>query len=232
MNTFKTNVGLSLLMQDMVRFDPKGFDVVSARHDGKPKSSYFVDLDSRTQRRFTTWHVSQDLLREEMQLLMTAELQRLHPINSWDFYTHVPNCDDLLPPAEILAPRDIFIGHHVGGQKEEKGGGLEFSIKYYPNFDFNQGQTILTCEDVLNTGYSACRYIEFLRLLGGTCKHVLAFLDRQNGGREALKKMGVEMRSVFTISELFNLYLCEEVLRPEAERIVRAELKRINKYAS
>jgi hypothetical protein len=232
MNSLKTALALEIWAHGLSRFDPDGFNVVSARHAGKPRSPYFFDLDVRNLPRNNSWYVLQDQLKEKMQRLMALELPRFHPICRWDFHTEVPNCGQLLPPGEVIYPLwKIDIGRWLQGEKKEDMKGLSFKIGYHPQFEFHRGQTVLVCEDVLNTGHSICKYVRFLRSLKGTCNHALILLDRQNGGREALEALDVEVATVFTVSEVFALWLEENLLPQETRVLVERELERLSKRA-
>ena len=60
---------------------------------------------------------------------------------------------------------------------------------------------VVVVEDVLTTGGSALKAIERCRSEGLQVLGVVALVDREEGGREAVEKAGVEVRSLFRRSD-------------------------------
>jgi orotate phosphoribosyltransferase len=69
------------------------------------------------------------------------------------------------------------------------------------------GERITVLEDVVTTGGSALKAVTQLREAGYRVDRVVAIVDRQEGGAEAMAAAGLELRS---------LYLLEEVARVAA----------------
>ena len=69
---------------------------------------------------------------------------------------------------------------------------------------FKSGDNVAVIEDVITTGGSALRAIEAVRAAGGTVSGVLAVVDREEGGREALESAGVPVISLTTASEIMR----------------------------
>ena len=57
-------------------------------------------------------------------------------------------------------------------------------------------------EDVITTGGSALKAVEAVRAAGGEILGVLALVDREEGGREALEAAGLRVLSLVTATEL------------------------------
>jgi orotate phosphoribosyltransferase len=57
-------------------------------------------------------------------------------------------------------------------------------------------------EDVVTTGASAMKAINAAKECGGEIKVVLAVVDREEGGREEIGKLGIPVYSLFTATEL------------------------------
>ena len=53
---------------------------------------------------------------------------------------------------------------------------------------FEPGDRVAVIEDVITTGGSALKAIAALRAAGGTVAGVLALVDREEGGREAIEQ--------------------------------------------
>ncbi len=67
---------------------------------------------------------------------------------------------------------------------------------------FESGARVVVVEDVITTGGSALQACEAVREEGGTVLGVLAAIDRQEGGREAIEATGVKVFSLFGVDEL------------------------------
>ena len=70
---------------------------------------------------------------------------------------------------------------------------------------FNASDRVVVIEDVITTGGSALRAIETLRAAGATILGVLAVVDREEGGREAIEATGLEVASIARVSEILPL---------------------------
>ncbi len=71
---------------------------------------------------------------------------------------------------------------------------------------FEQGARVVVVEDVITTGGSALQACEAVRQEGGTVLAVLAAVDRQEGGREAIEAGGFAVHTLFGVDE-FQAYL-------------------------
>ncbi|MEL6326991.1 MAG: orotate phosphoribosyltransferase [Cyanobacteria bacterium J06626_23] len=60
--------------------------------------------------------------------------------------------------------------------------------------------SVVVIEDVVTTGQSAMRAVDQLRLAGYAVSHVLALVDRQQGGSELYAQAGLEFEALYTIS--------------------------------
>lgn len=70
---------------------------------------------------------------------------------------------------------------------------------------FNANDRIVVIEDVITTGGSALKAIQVLRAHGAQILGVLALVDRQEGGKEAIKAEGVSVVSLVTAGEILPL---------------------------
>jgi orotate phosphoribosyltransferase len=70
---------------------------------------------------------------------------------------------------------------------------------------FRSGDRVVVIEDVITTGGSALKAVESIRAAGGEILGVLALVDRQEGGREALEAAGLTVRSLATAGEIVAL---------------------------
>jgi len=67
---------------------------------------------------------------------------------------------------------------------------------------FAPGRTVVVVEDVITTGQSAQEAIRAVEGEGGRVLGVLAVVDREEGGREALERAGYAVEALVTATEL------------------------------
>lgn len=67
---------------------------------------------------------------------------------------------------------------------------------------FQAGDHVAVIEDVITTGGSALRAVEAVRAAGGTVAGVLALVDREEGGREAIEAAGLEVTALTRAAEI------------------------------
>jgi orotate phosphoribosyltransferase len=67
---------------------------------------------------------------------------------------------------------------------------------------FEAGQRVVVVEDVITSGGSALRACAAVREAGGEVLAVLALVDREGGGREAIEAAGYPVVSLFRVGEL------------------------------
>jgi orotate phosphoribosyltransferase len=67
---------------------------------------------------------------------------------------------------------------------------------------FRPGDSVVVIEDTITTGSSALRAIDAVREGGGSVAGVLALVDREEGGREALEAKGHRVISLASASEI------------------------------
>jgi orotate phosphoribosyltransferase len=70
---------------------------------------------------------------------------------------------------------------------------------------FRPGDRVCVIEDTITTGGSALRAVEAVRAAGGVVVGVLALVDREEGGREALEQAGLAVRALAPISDVLPL---------------------------
>ncbi len=70
---------------------------------------------------------------------------------------------------------------------------------------FLPGDRVVVVEDVITTGGSALKAAQAIRAAGGDTLGVLALVDRQEGGREALEAAGLAVISLVTAEQLMPL---------------------------
>jgi orotate phosphoribosyltransferase len=68
----------------------------------------------------------------------------------------------------------------------------------------SKGDRVVIIEDVVTTGGSSAKAIKAVRDAGGEVTRVLAVVDREQGGRENLRKIGCRLESIFSVGELLD----------------------------
>jgi len=83
-------------------------------------------------------------------------------------------------------------------RKEAKGHGTQAWIEgLLPS----EGTKVTVLEDVVTSGDSSIKAAKRLRDAGFTVERVITLVDRQEGGKEAMKLVGLELTSVFTVKD-------------------------------
>ena len=70
---------------------------------------------------------------------------------------------------------------------------------------FREGDRVAVIEDVITTGGSALKATTAIRAAGGIVVGVLALVDREEGGREAIEAAGLPVISLARASEIVKL---------------------------
>jgi orotate phosphoribosyltransferase len=69
---------------------------------------------------------------------------------------------------------------------------------------FRAGDNVVIIEDVITTGGSALQAAKAVRDAGGTIIGVLALVDREEGGRDAIRNAGLDVLSLATRTQIVN----------------------------
>lgn len=88
--------------------------------------------------------------------------------------------------------------HAFSVRKEAKGHGRGRRIEGC----FEEGARVVVAEDVVTTGGSALEAAGVVEEAGGEVVAVLALVDREEGGREAVEEAGHRLLSLYTAGEL------------------------------
>lgn len=69
---------------------------------------------------------------------------------------------------------------------------------------YKEGDRVVIVEDVITTGGSALRAAEAVKNAGGRISGVLALVDREEGGREAIESTGLSVLSLTRAADIIN----------------------------
>jgi orotate phosphoribosyltransferase len=85
-------------------------------------------------------------------------------------------------------------------RKQQKEGGLKKVIEG----QINEGDRVVVVEDVVTTGGSSLTAVERIREAGVEVDHILAIVDREEGGKKAITQAGLRLESLFTMDDLLQ----------------------------
>ena len=105
-------------------------------------------------------------------------------------------------------------------RKEEKAYGVTGRIA---GAQIAKNESILFFDDVISEGLSKLEGIKPLEDLGAHVKNVMVVVDREQGGKENLEKLGHTVHSLAKISEIVDYLL-------ESGRISKREADEVSKY--
>ena len=106
--------------------------------------------------------------------------------------------DPLVCGVSLVSALDGRLVNGLIVRKEPKGHGTGAWIE---GPELKKGTKVTVLEDVVTSGGSAIKAAEKLRDAGYIVKRVVTIVDRQEGGIEALKEAGLELRSLFTLED-------------------------------
>ena len=84
-------------------------------------------------------------------------------------------------------------------RKEAKGHG---TMAYIEGPTLPEGANVVVLEDVVTTGKSAMQAVERLRGAGYKVDRILALIDREQGGAQFYRSVGLDFDAVFTIKDI------------------------------
>jgi orotate phosphoribosyltransferase len=67
------------------------------------------------------------------------------------------------------------------------------------------GQRVLVVEDVITSGGQVCTSVQQMRELGLVVEHAVCVIDREEGGVQNIERVGCQLSSLFTMTELQRL---------------------------
>ncbi len=108
-------------------------------------------------------------------------------------------------------------------RKEEKAYGVTGRIA---GAEIIKGESILFFDDVVSEGLSKLEGIRPLEELGAKVKHVMVVVNREQGGKENLEKLGYKVHALAKISELVNCLLQNKHITEEQANAVLNYVKK------
>jgi len=103
-------------------------------------------------------------------------------------------------------------------RKEDKAYGVTGRVA---GAEVAQGDSIVFFDDVVSEGLSKLEGIKPLEERGAHVKHLLVVVDREQGGRENLEKLGYHVHALAKISEIVSaLYQSESISKEQADVVL------------
>lgn len=139
-------------------------------------------------------------------------------LNSFDRIAGIPTAG--IPFASVIAFRVEKPFLYV--REEAKAHGTGRNIEGV----LNSGDRVVFIDDLITTGKSILRAASIVRAEGGIVDRALVLIDREEGGREALAKSGIQLFSLLTIREASKILYQLGVLDEEQYKTILKQVKR------
>ncbi len=88
------------------------------------------------------------------------------------------------------------------------------------------GDRVLLLDDLITTGLNLKTAAEAIRAEGGVVKEAVAFLDREEGGKEELEESGIKVHTLLRISEVANTLYDISAIDEESLKTILKQIKK------
>jgi orotate phosphoribosyltransferase len=88
------------------------------------------------------------------------------------------------------------------------------------------GDRVLLVDDLVTTGLTLRKAAESIRAEGGVVDKAIAFLDREEGGKEKLAKHGIQLQTLLKISEVAKILYETDSIDEESYRTITKQIKK------
>jgi orotate phosphoribosyltransferase len=154
------------------------------------RSSYYIDC------RTTTTHAEGQALVGRLGLALLREAE-LAPDAVGGLTMGADPVAYAIAHASWLAGEPV---HAFSVRKEPKAHGTGKRVEGC----FTLGARVVVVEDVVTTGKSALQACDAVEAEGGTVLGIIALVDREGGGREAIEARGYAVHTLFRVGELLE----------------------------
>lgn len=194
-------VSLSLIRNDALKIG----DYIL--RSGK-KSPYYVDL-----RLSISNHIAMDWIANSLARIVINEIGR----EKIDKIMGVPTAG--IPFATIVSQK--LAKPMLYYRRERKEHGVRKKIEGI----LERNDRILMIDDLITTGQSVIDAAEAAREQGGIVCELVVLLDREQGGRESIRRNNIEPHVLFNISEAFNWLNEVQLLSDKDHEMIMAYIK-------
>ncbi len=152
-------------------------------------------------------------LTSEIVDMAAACMNRLVSLRELDYHlvAGVPNAGG--PFAEAFA-RELGVPHALLRMIKEKIPSSRRPVITLASQVNRRGMTAIVIDDVVSDAESKFETIRLLEEAGLTVRDIIVLVDRGQGGREKLAKLGYTLHSVFKLPELLNLCVKSSRISP------------------
>ena len=91
------------------------------------------------------------------------------------------------------------------------------------------GDKVLLVDDLVTTGLTLRKAAEAIRAEGGVVDKAVAFLDREEGGKEKLAKHGIELHTLLRIDEVAKILYETDAIDQESYKTIMKQIKKQQK---
>ncbi len=91
------------------------------------------------------------------------------------------------------------------------------------------GDRVLLVDDLVTTGLTLRKAAEAIRAEGGVVTQAVAFLDREEGGKEKLAKYGLQLHTLLKISEVAKIMHETSAIDDESYKTIMKQVKKEKK---
>ena len=88
------------------------------------------------------------------------------------------------------------------------------------------GNRVLLVDDLVTTGLTLKKAAEAIRAEGGVVEKAVAFLDREEGGKEKLAKNGIQLHTLLRISEVAKTLYDVGAIDEESLKTITKQIKK------
>ena len=88
------------------------------------------------------------------------------------------------------------------------------------------GDRVLLVDDLVTTGLTLRKAAEAIRAEGGIVEQAVAFLDREEGGRDKLAKNGIQLHTLLKINEVAKTLYESGALDEESLKTITKQIKK------
>jgi len=86
------------------------------------------------------------------------------------------------------------------------------------------GDRVILLDDLITTGKTLSDAVKAVRAEGGEVEHAFVLIDREEGGREVLEEVGVQLHALLTVRELAELLLDMGVIEEEQYELILKQI--------
>ena len=88
------------------------------------------------------------------------------------------------------------------------------------------GDRVLLIDDLLTTGLTLKKAADAVRAEGGVVTEAVVFLDREEGGKQMLEKIGIKLHALLKISEIANTLYEMGAIDKESLKTILKQIKK------